>query len=188
MDDAEYIYKQDVKEKAITARSSHKYGSSRRRRCGLSSDNLTRKEWERMNGPVHTLKPDEALSWDRFRALPKSLQQDYIKHILSKFKVGPAALGRMFGVSEAYCGDYLKKQLGITFQGRTTRQETLRFLNAYRPGRGPVCADKKNTELTRVSLTFCGGFSPEAIAARLQGLFPAGAVVSVTVDISAAEA
>lgn len=143
MDDAEYIYKQDVKEKAITARSSHKYGSSRRRRCGLSSDNLTRKEWERMNGPVHTLKPDEALSWDRFRALPRSLQQDYIKHILSKFKVGPAALSRMFGVSEAYCGDYLKKQLGITFQGRTTRQETLRFLNAYRPGRGPVCADKK---------------------------------------------
>lgn len=143
MDDAEYIYKQDVKEKAITARSSHKYGSSRRRRCGLSSDNLTRKEWERMNGPVHTLKPDEALSWDRFRALPRSLQQDYIKHILSKFKVGPAALGRMFGVSEAYCGDYLKKQLGITFQGRTTRQETLRFLNAYRPERGPVCADEK---------------------------------------------
>lgn len=96
-----------------------------------------------MNGPVHTLKPDEALSWDRFRALPRSLQQDYIKHILSKFKVGPAALSRMFGVSEAYCGDYLKKQLGITFQGRTTRQETLRFLNAYRPDREPVCADKK---------------------------------------------
>lgn len=143
MDDAEYIYKQDVKEKAITARSSHKYGSSRRRRCGLSSDNLTRKEWERMNGPVHTLKPDEALSWDRFRALPRSLQQDYIKHILSKFKVGPVALGRMFGVSEAYCGDYLKKQLGVTFQGRTTRQETLRFLNTYCPERGPVCADKK---------------------------------------------
>lgn len=141
-----------------------------------------------MNGPVHTLKPDEALSWDRFRALPRSLQQDYIKHILSKFKVGPAALGRMFGVSETYCGDYLKKQLGITFQGRTTRQETLRFLNAYRPERGPVCADKKNTELTRVSLTFCGGFSPDAIAARLQGLFPAGAAVSVTVDISATEA
>ena len=141
-----------------------------------------------MNGPVHTLKPDEALSWDRFRALPRSLPQDYIKHILSKFKVGPAALGRMFGVSEAYCGDYLKKQLGITFQGRTTRQETLRFLNAYRPERGPVCADKKNTELTRVSLTFCGGFSPEAIAARLQGLFPAGTAVSVTVDISATEA
>lgn len=141
-----------------------------------------------MNGPVHTLKPDEALSWDRFRALPRSLQQDYIKHILSKFKVGPAALGRMFGVSEAYCGDYLKKQLGITFQGRTTRQETLRFLDAYRPDRGPVCADKKNAELTRVSLTFCGGFSPEAIAARLQGLFPAGAAVSVTVDISTTEA
>lgn len=143
MDDAEYIYKQDVKEKAITARSSHKYGSSRRRRCNLSSDNLTRKEWERMNGPVHTIKPDEALSWDKFRALPKNLQQDYIKHILLRFNVGPSALGRMFGVSEAYCGDYLKKQLGFTFQGRTTRQETLRFLDAYRPDRGPVCADKK---------------------------------------------
>ena len=148
MDDAEYIYKQDVKEKAITARSSHKYGSSRRRRCGLSSDNLTRKEWERMNGPVHTLKPDEALSWDRFRALPKSLQQDYIKHILSKFKVGPVALGRMFGVSEAYCGDYLKKQLGITFQGRPTRQETLRFL----PPRARACLRRQKKHRTHAGL------------------------------------
>lgn len=188
MDDAEYIYKQDVKEKAITARSSHKYGSSRRRRCGLSSDNLTRKEWERMNGPVHTLKPDEALSWDRFRALPRSLQQDYIKHILSKFKVGPAALGRMFGVSEAYCGDVPQKAARYHLPGTHDPTGDLALPRRLSPRPRTGLRRQKNTELTRVSLTFCGGFSPEAIAARLQGLFPAGAAVSVTVDISTTEA
>lgn len=185
MDDAEYIYRQDVKEKAITARSSHKYGSSRRRRCGLSSDHLSRKEWENMNGPIQSIKLDEALTWSQFRALSKNLQQEYIKHILAEFKIGPGALGRMFGCSEAYCGDYIKKQLGITFQGRASRQETMRFLDAYLPDRGPAPADKKNTELARVTMTFSGGFSPEAIAARLRGLFPEGAAVAITVDISA---
>lgn len=34
-------------------------------------------------------------------------------------------------------------------------------------------------------MTFSGGFSPEAIAARLRGLFPEGTAVAITVDISA---
>ncbi len=187
MNDAEYIYKQDVREKAITARSARKYGSSRRRRCKLPSDNLSRKEWNSMNGPTQTLKLDEALSWDRFRALSTTLQQDYIRHILTRFDVGPAAFGRMFGISEAYCGKYLRAQLGITFKGRATQKETERFLAAYPAASAEHSADEKNASLTRVSMTFSGGFSPEVIAARLKGLFPAGAAVEITVSISAAE-
>ena len=104
--------------------------------------------------------------------------------IYKSFDADPLVSDKMSRAISRWYGMYVD----ITFQGRTTRQETLRFLDAYRPDRGPVCADKKNAELTRVSLTFCGGFSPDAIAARLQGLFPAGAAVSVTVDISTTEA
>lgn len=46
MTDEEYLFKQDVREKAITARSSHKIGSSRRRKCSLSTNCMTRKEFK----------------------------------------------------------------------------------------------------------------------------------------------
>ena len=46
-------------------------------------------------------------------------------------------------------------------------------------------ADKKNTALERLSLTFSGGFSPETIVAKLQGLFEPGQEVTITVEVLA---
>lgn len=189
MNDAEYIYKQDVREKAITARSSHKYGSSRRRKPRMSTDSMTRKEWEKMNGPVSTVQLNEPITWEAFCELPKNLQQEYVKHILAHYSVGPYALARMFGVSGAYCGTYMHS-LGITFAGRASQKETARFLADYgeaaKKSEAAPCADKKNTQLDRISLTFSGSFSPELIAARLKGLFPCEQQVVITVEVSAA--
>ncbi len=180
-----YIFKQDVREKAITARSSHKVGSSRRRRCSFSSDRLTRKEWEKLNGPIHTITPGEAMPWAAFKAVPDTLQKKYIEGILEKYKVGPNAIARMFGISGTYCGNYLRN-LGFTFSGHTTPTETARFLQDYRQteeGETERAADKKNTALERISLTFSGGFSPEAITSKLRGLFEPGQEVTVTVEV-----
>ena len=140
-----YIFKQDVREKAITARSSHKVGSSRRRKCRFSSDRLTKKEWEKLNGPIHTITPGEAMPWAAFKAVPDTLQKKYIEGILEKYKVGPNAIARMFGISGTYCGNYLRN-LGFTFSGHTTPTETARFLQDYRQteeGETERAADKK---------------------------------------------
>lgn len=143
MTDEAYLFKQDIREKAITARSSHKVGSSRRRKCSFSTDRLTRKEWEKMNGPIHRITPGEPMSWEAFKALPDTLQKKYVECILDKYKVGPNAISRMFGISGSYCCEQLKK-LGFTFSGRTSRAETERFLADY--GQTPMeepAADKK---------------------------------------------
>lgn len=187
MTDEAYLFKQDVREKAITARSSHKVGSSRRRKCRFSSDRLTKKEWEKLNGPIHTITPGVAMTWEAFKAVPDTLQTKYIEGILEKYKVGPNAIARMFGISGTYCGNYLRG-LGFSFSGHTTPGETARFLRDYgktEEVETEPAADKKNTALERLSLTFSGGFSPETIAAKLQGLFELGQEVTVTVEVTA---
>ena len=187
MTDEAYLFKQDVREKAITARSSHKVGSSRRRKCRFSSDRLTKKEWEKLNGPIHTITPGEAMPWAAFKAVPDTLQKKYIEGILEKYKVGPNAIARMFGISGTYCGNYLRG-LGFSFSGHTTPSETARFLRNYgktEEVETEPAADKKNTALERLSLTFSGGFSPETIAAKLAGLFDRGQEVTVTVEVTA---
>lgn len=187
MTDEEYLFKQDVREKAITARSSHKVGSSRRRKCSFSTDRMTRKEWERMNGPVHKITPGEPMSWEAFKALPDTLQKKYIEYIREHYRVGPNAIARMFGISATYCGNYLRG-LGFTFSGHTTPSETARFLQDYGQTEGAaveLAADKKNTGVERLSLTFSGGFSPEEIAAKLVGFFELGQEVAVTVEVLA---
>ena len=185
MTDEAYLFKQDVREKAVTARSSHKVGSSRRRKCRFSSDRLTKKEWEKLNGPIHTITPGEPMTWEAFKAIPDSLQKKYVEGILEKYKVGPNAIARMFGISGTYCGNHLRG-LGFTFSGHTTPSETARFLRDYgkaEEAETAPAADKKNTALERLSLTFSGGFSPETIVAKLQGLFEPGQEVTVTVEV-----
>lgn len=94
----------------------------------------------------------------------------------------------MFGISGSYCCEQLR-QLGFSFTGRTSKAETARFEAAYglsgeKPAKA-TAADKKNTGLERLSLTFSGAFSPEEIAARLAGFFELGQEVTVTVEVLA---
>ena len=201
MNDAEFIYKQDVKEKAVTARSARNYKGSRSGRCKLSTDNMTRKEWETMNGPIVSMNPSEPISWERFRALPRNMQREYIKYILDRYTVGPYALARMFGISGARCSTYIH-ELGFSFDRKASQKEAERFLADYSvskksmrastesPDRASVlreqtpCADKKNTQLDHISLTFSGAFSPEEVAAKLRGFFATDQQVVITVDIT----
>lgn len=175
MNDAEYIYKQDVREKAITARSSHKYGSSRRRKPRMSTDSMTRKEWEKMNGPVSTVQLNEPITWEVFCELPKNLQQEYVKHILAHYSVGPYALARMFGVSGAYCGTYMHA-LGITFTGRASQKETARFLADYgetaKKNETVPCADKKKHSARSYLVDVLWFFLARADRCKAQGPIP----------------
>ncbi len=193
MTDEEYVFKQDVREKAITARSSHKVGSARRRKCSFSTDHMTKKEWEKMNGPVYQVTTGAAMPWASFKVLPETLQKKYIECILEKYKVGPNAIARMFGISSAYCSERMRK-LGFTFSGHTTPTETERFLTDYKLAQvKALIAGEKNepgsvqpsVALTQSSLTFAGPFSPEEIMQKLASLFDPGQDVTVTIEVEA---
>lgn len=178
MTDEEYLFRQDVKEKAITARSSHKRGNSRRRQCSFSTDHMTRREWEKMNGPVSTVKLGQPMTWEEFSGMSESLRRQYIQDILNHYDVGPNAIGRMLGVSGPYCGKRLR-ELGFKFETRASAKETARFLADF----GLAGADEPGFD--RVSVTFAGQFSPELLVKKLAALFELGREAVVTIEIAA---
>ena len=177
------------KRRPLLRGARHKYGSSRRRRCGLSSDNLTRKEWERMQRPSTYSQARRGSFLGQVQSFAEELAAGLISSISSRSLRSDPRRSVVCSVSAR------------PIAGTTSKNSSVSLSRDARPDRRPCASStpidptedrfaptKKNTELTRVSLTFCGGFSPQAIAARLQGLFPTGAAVSVTVDISAVEA
>ena len=87
MTNEKYTLMQTNKERAIVARSAHgRKSGARSRKCSLSTDGLTRKEWERRNGPMFKYNPDAPITYAKLRTLPKTTQREIITHIVSTYE------------------------------------------------------------------------------------------------------
>lgn len=137
MTDEKFIYRQDVREKSITARSARhkrthngKGGSVR-----LPSDNLSRKEQIAMNGEMKSYRLNEPMSWKEFKAMPDDTKILYIKALQKKFNIPATALGTMFGVNRQTVGKMLKDlKIDHRPQGSNTwdKEAFMRWLNGIK--------------------------------------------------------
>lgn len=80
MRDEEYLFKEDVLEKAITARSAKK----RPRHSGCRLPQYTAKEMREMSGPTYTLNLKKRITYAEFKALPEGLQKSYVQNIIDE--------------------------------------------------------------------------------------------------------
>lgn len=100
MKDEEYLYRSDVREKAITARSARRT----RTHCGkggavkLPSDYLTRKELNAMNGEVKSYRLNDPMTWKEFKMLPDDVKVLYITQIRSKWNTPDNEIAKMLGI------------------------------------------------------------------------------------------
>lgn len=103
MKDEEYLYRSDVREKAITARSARRT----RTHCGkggavkLPSDYLTRKELNAMNGEVKSYKLNDPMKWKEFKAMPDDVKVIYITAIRNRWNAPDTEIAKMLGVCKA---------------------------------------------------------------------------------------
>lgn len=127
MKEEERLFYEDVKEKAITARSAHKRPShSGRTRFPYR----TAKELRALNGPTYTVNLGKPITWDDFRALPENLQRDYVTNLIDKYDAGPTEIARIFGVNMKTCSSHLRR-LGFKFaKGHKQSQEKREELRA----------------------------------------------------------
>ena len=122
MKDEEYVFRQDVREKATTGRSAHR----QRTHCGkggrvrLPSDNLTKKELQKMNGECKTYRLNSPMKWAEFKAMPDEYKITYIKLLRQKFGVSDTNIGRMLGVSQGSISREVIR-LGIPGEKRNRR-------------------------------------------------------------------
>lgn len=114
MDDIEYMYKQDLREKkSIAASAKHRKGKViGPKGCRLPSDYLTKKERNAMNGPVTTYDLGKPVKFKEFKSWPTDIQKEYILRLDSLYQPTNIALGAMLGI-HTNTAKNIRKVLGI---------------------------------------------------------------------------
>lgn len=100
MNDIEFILKEDIKEKK-KAGSGYRYkkNGSKSKKCTLPSDNLSKKEIEKMNGECKVYNLSKPMNYSNFCAMPVDLQIKYLEMLRDKFGANQNEISKMMGVA-----------------------------------------------------------------------------------------
>ena len=112
MNDAEFLFKTTSAE-----RKRNGIGDFHKKRGGgryvrLPSDNLTKKEKEKMNGEVHNFNLSAPTRWHEFITWPKDLQVEYIQRLEEAYHAKNEDIAGMLDVGVS-CYRKYKNSLGI---------------------------------------------------------------------------
>ncbi len=94
MNDFEY----DCWKKKQLARQA-KYRKGNRRKCSLSTDNMTHKQWKERCGSVVSVNLNKPVAWDEFKKLSKQTKEEYVKGLVNTHGASMREVAEMFGVS-----------------------------------------------------------------------------------------
>lgn len=133
MKDETYAFISDVKDKGVTARSAR----HTRTHCGkggrvrLPSDNLSKKELQKMNGECKSYRLNDPMGWKEFKSMPDDLKVAYINLLRQKFNVPGAQIAKMMGINTCSFSQEMTR-LGIgtgkSSRGRSTQWDKEGFL------------------------------------------------------------
>ena len=116
MNDFDY---ENMQKKRIARGALHKKGGSKSKKCPMSTDNLTRKEWEKLNSNPVVYKLGEPMTWKQFKGMPKDLQEEYLQKLIDKFDASMSMLAQMFCVHAASIARYIRtKHLNVRYTRR----------------------------------------------------------------------
>ena len=88
LSDEEYVFRQDIREKKSAGRGIYaKKNGSKSRKCTLPSDNLTKRQREKMNGEAMTYDLKKFYSWEAFKSLPVHIQVEYLNCLVDTYHV-----------------------------------------------------------------------------------------------------
>ena len=121
MNEVEYIFKTDIKEKksGLSGARGMKRGS-KSKKCTLPSDYLTRSQKQKLNGEVKSYNMNEPVTYEKFKSMPLDLQENYLVHLIDEYHVTGSNLADMMGIVPKTLYTYLASK----------------NLNGYLPGKG----------------------------------------------------
>lgn len=140
MNDFDY----DVMQKKRIARmAKYRKGGSKSKKCPMSTDYMTRKQWEERCGEVKTYIMNEPKSWDEFKVLPTNIQKEYLTFLVQKYNVNATSLAMMFDVRPLTVRRHIEtNQLGLTFKvGNSMNAEQKAKWQEF------LSAEKKSTDI-----------------------------------------
>lgn len=109
MNDYEYAFKEDVKEKkSLVASSRHKKNGSKSKKVTLPSDGMTRKQWESKNGEITTVQMNQPMTYKEFKSIPEDLQERYLACLVDGYRVTSKHLAEMLGTDHRTLRSYIR--------------------------------------------------------------------------------
>lgn len=107
MNDAQYTFQQTSQERKRTGRgAAARKNGSKSKKCSLPSDNLTESQKKKLNGECKKYDLSGPMNWKQFIAMPKDLQSEYIRKIVS-YGGGKRDAAEMFGCTVGALSQYL---------------------------------------------------------------------------------
>lgn len=189
MKDETYVFYEDVKEKAVTARSSR----AKPNRSVGKGWNYTQKELDAMAGEVQTYRLNRPMGYAELGRLPRDIQRQYLQNIVDTYRVNASAVGRMLGYTGRGSVHTLFKRLGVRQAENASRENERRFLKEFcktAPETAKLDINQPVTAAPAVtSLRLCleGGFSVKAVADTLKPMILEGQNCKIIVKVALLE-
>ncbi len=194
-----------LQKKRLARQASHRKCGAKSRRCPMSTDHMTMKQWKERNGKIVSVSFYKPVSWDNFRELSKGAQEEYLRRLSAAFGANATNLADMFGVSVSTIRRHIQANgLDIKFHvghSMNADQRTAweNFLNGVEPtpaaetshGREPEPVPELHVDtsmkMDRFSLSFSGDINIEMIANSLRHILGGNASGRVEVVCSLVE-
>ena len=201
------VFSDDVREKKRLARQArHRKCGSKSRKCNLSSDRLTKKQWLERCGRTVTYNFKKPILWQDFCELPIHIQKEYLLNLIGEYQTTASDLAKMFGITPQtvtkYCGH---EEIGIRFSpGKRMSKEKRKAFEEFcgvaalqeevvvakkeqEPVKAEAFIDLDNATqspdmaMTEFALSFSGNFNREMICNSLASMLPKGAPVKLDI-------
>ena len=172
----------------------------------MSTDYMTRRQWEKRCGEVMTYQLGKPMLWDEFCSLPKNIQKEYLLGMIEKYHTTASDLAKMFHISPSKVTKLCKDgDIAIVFSpgkrmSKEKREEFMSFLSkesvdACEPDKQneaqsvtgrltSVPAEEKNADmvLTSFTLNFDGKVNRDMLINSILYMLPQDVNVSVKVQ------
>lgn len=134
MNDYEYTFKQDVREKKSIAHSArNRKNGSKSKYVSLPHDHLTKKQKEALNGLVEVIHLGKPMDWATFKGIDKDLQEQYLSSLIDRYSASMGEVADMMDTSRGTLSAYkFKHKLDVAFPNVGRRKKTPEQLEAWR--------------------------------------------------------
>lgn len=87
------------RKKNIAHSAARRKCGSKSKKCNLSTDHMTEREWKERCGDVMSYSIGKPMTWSEFQRLPRDLKEEYLNNLIDKYSANARSIADMFGVN-----------------------------------------------------------------------------------------
>ena len=173
-----------LQRKRLAQQARYRKCGSKSRKCPMSTDHMTAKQWRERCGKIVSVNMNSPVSWDAFKDLSKQTQEEYIQGLMETYGANATSLAEMFGVKPLTVRRYIAaRELNVVFRvGHSMNAEQKaaweNFLDADKtvcaedardePGQEETSNQTAKMQMNKMSIGFKGQIDVDAIANSLR--------------------